>query len=119
MNEAVKNRELKETISKDYEWGFVSDVEQEFAPKGLNEDTVRFISAKDGTGIDDLLAEAVTIGEERKRRVDTGAIFARLERVERDAPRVRHSGPSAAGNTRSSGASHPPASLAASNQSES
>lgn len=30
----------------DYEWGFTSDVEQEFAPKGLNEDTVRFISAK-------------------------------------------------------------------------
>ncbi|HMA20948.1 MAG TPA: Fe-S cluster assembly protein SufB, partial [Gemmatimonadaceae bacterium] len=46
MNEAVKNRELKEKIAQDYEWGFVSDIEQEFAPKGLNEDTVRFISAK-------------------------------------------------------------------------
>ena len=45
MNETVQNRELKETIAKDYEWGFVSDVEQEFAPKGLSEDTVRFISA--------------------------------------------------------------------------
>ena len=32
--------------AKDYEWGFTSDIEQEFAPKGLNEDTVRFISAK-------------------------------------------------------------------------
>ena len=31
---------------QDYEWGFVSDIEQEFAPKGLSEDTVRFISAK-------------------------------------------------------------------------
>ncbi len=29
-----------------YEWGFSSDIEQEFAPKGLNEDIVRFISAK-------------------------------------------------------------------------
>ena len=29
-----------------YEWGFTSDIEQDFAPKGLNEDTVRFISAK-------------------------------------------------------------------------
>ncbi|MEM1132423.1 MAG: Fe-S cluster assembly protein SufB [Pseudomonadota bacterium] len=29
-----------------YEWGFSSDVEQELAPKGLNEDTVRYISAK-------------------------------------------------------------------------
>src|SRR3954467_1921064 len=46
MNEAVKNRELKERVDRDYEWGFVSDVEQEFAPKGLSEDTVRFISGK-------------------------------------------------------------------------
>src|SRR4029078_12656299 len=46
MNEAVKNKDLKERVDKDYEWGFVSDVEQEFAPKGLSEDTVRFISAK-------------------------------------------------------------------------
>jgi len=48
MNEAVKNRELRDKIAQDYEWGFVSDVEQEFAPKGLNEDTVRFISGKKG-----------------------------------------------------------------------
>ena len=31
-----------------YEHGFVTDVEQEFAPKGLSEDTIRFISAKKG-----------------------------------------------------------------------
>ncbi len=31
-----------------YKWGFSSDVEQDFAPKGLNEDTVRFISMKKG-----------------------------------------------------------------------
>ncbi|WP_379548555.1 Fe-S cluster assembly protein SufB [Qipengyuania sp. DSG2-2] len=30
----------------EYEHGWSSDIEQEFAPKGLNEDTVRFISAK-------------------------------------------------------------------------
>jgi Fe-S cluster assembly protein SufB len=29
-----------------YEWGFTTDIEQELAPKGLSEDTVRFISAK-------------------------------------------------------------------------
>src|SRR5437879_1867325 len=46
MNEAVKNQELRERVDRDYEWGFVSDVEQEFAPKGLSEDTVRFISGK-------------------------------------------------------------------------
>jgi Fe-S cluster assembly protein SufB len=32
--------------SEKYAAGFTTDVEQEFAPKGLNEDTVRFISAK-------------------------------------------------------------------------
>jgi len=29
-----------------YEWGFTTDIEQDFAPKGLSEETVRFISAK-------------------------------------------------------------------------
>jgi len=29
-----------------YKYGFDSDIKQEFAPKGLNEDIVRFISAK-------------------------------------------------------------------------
>ena len=32
--------------ASNYEWGFTSDIEQDFAPKGLSEDTVRFISAK-------------------------------------------------------------------------
>ena len=31
-----------------YKWGFNSDIETDFAPKGLSEDTVRFISAKKG-----------------------------------------------------------------------
>ena len=31
-----------------YKHGFVSDIEQEFAPKGLNADIVRFISEKKG-----------------------------------------------------------------------
>ena len=39
------NKELKETIG-DYAYGFSTDIESEFAPKGLNEDIVRFISAK-------------------------------------------------------------------------
>ncbi|MCI1272602.1 MAG: Fe-S cluster assembly protein SufB, partial [Sphingobium sp.] len=30
----------------DYEHGWSSDIEQEYGPKGLSEDTVRFISAK-------------------------------------------------------------------------
>ena len=31
---------------KKYKYGFVTDIESDFAPKGLNEDIVRFISAK-------------------------------------------------------------------------
>ncbi len=48
MSEVVTNKQARDAIAKDYEWGFVSDVEQDFAPKGLDEDTVRFISAKKG-----------------------------------------------------------------------
>jgi Fe-S cluster assembly protein SufB len=44
----VRNREAQAAADRasTYEWGFSSDIEQEFAPKGLSEDTVRFISAK-------------------------------------------------------------------------
>jgi Fe-S cluster assembly protein SufB len=40
------NKELKEFASKEYKYGFTTDIEMDMAPKGLNEDTVRFISAK-------------------------------------------------------------------------
>jgi len=48
MSAPVKNADALAAAKRasDYEWGFTSDVEQEFAPKGLSEDTVRFISAK-------------------------------------------------------------------------
>jgi Fe-S cluster assembly protein SufB len=44
----IRNREAQEAADRasTYEWGFSSDIEQEFAPKGLSEDTVRYISAK-------------------------------------------------------------------------
>jgi Fe-S cluster assembly protein SufB len=44
----VRNREAQDAADRaaTYEWGFTSDIEQDFAPKGLSEDTVRFISAK-------------------------------------------------------------------------
>ena len=35
-------------IESDYKWGFVTDIEEDRAPKGLNEDIVRLISAKKG-----------------------------------------------------------------------
>ena len=44
----VRNREAQDAVDRasTYEWGFSSDIEQDFAPKGLSEETVRFISAK-------------------------------------------------------------------------
>ncbi|MFP5456951.1 MAG: Fe-S cluster assembly protein SufB [Alphaproteobacteria bacterium] len=44
----VRNKAAHEAAERasNYEWGFTSEIEQDFAPKGLSEDTVRFISAK-------------------------------------------------------------------------
>ena len=40
------NNILNEITSKEYEYGFVTDISTEFIPKGLNEETVRLISQK-------------------------------------------------------------------------
>ena len=43
------NQETRQQVDEatgDYKYGFSTDIESEFAPKGLNEDIVRFISAK-------------------------------------------------------------------------
>ncbi|MEP7169909.1 MAG: Fe-S cluster assembly protein SufB, partial [Bacteroidota bacterium] len=37
---------IEEAVLSDYKWGFISDIESDNAPIGLDEDTVRFISAK-------------------------------------------------------------------------
>lgn len=37
---------LKEVTSSEYKYGFVTDIASDKAPKGLNEDIIRFISAK-------------------------------------------------------------------------
>lgn len=37
---------LEETVAKEYEYGFVTDIETELIPKGLNEDIIRLISKK-------------------------------------------------------------------------
>jgi Fe-S cluster assembly protein SufB len=42
------NEELKELTSKEYKEGFVTDIEQEYVPKGLSEDIVRMISERKG-----------------------------------------------------------------------
>jgi|TARA_B110000090_G_scaffold154865_1_gene170055 Fe-S cluster assembly protein SufB len=40
------NEVLEQKINTDYKYGFVTDIEADSAPKGLNEDIIRFISAK-------------------------------------------------------------------------
>lgn len=42
--ESDPNKIIGEVTQSDYKYGFVTDIETEYAPKGLNEDTVRFIS---------------------------------------------------------------------------
>ena len=37
---------IHDTVNSEYKYGFVSDLEADEAPKGLDESTVRFISAK-------------------------------------------------------------------------
>ncbi|MCO5249215.1 MAG: Fe-S cluster assembly protein SufB [Chitinophagales bacterium] len=46
MNET--DQILENIGTTEYKYGFVTDIEQEFAPKGLNEDIIRFISEKKG-----------------------------------------------------------------------
>jgi Fe-S cluster assembly protein SufB len=43
---ADKDNILEELTQSEYKYGFISDIEADSAPKGLNEDIVRFISAK-------------------------------------------------------------------------
>ena len=43
-----ENTIIDEAISQDYKYGFVTDIEQETIPPGLNEDVIRIISAKKG-----------------------------------------------------------------------
>jgi Fe-S cluster assembly protein SufB len=37
---------IRDLAQQDYKWGFVTDIEHEQVPKGLNEDIIRIISAK-------------------------------------------------------------------------
>jgi Fe-S cluster assembly protein SufB len=45
---AIETREKVAELGDKYKYGFVTDIEMERAPKGLNEDTVRYVSAKKG-----------------------------------------------------------------------
>ncbi|RMG79424.1 MAG: Fe-S cluster assembly protein SufB [Bacteroidetes bacterium] len=43
---AYTEHDLKKDLKKEYKYGFVTKIESEKAPKGLNEDIIRFISQK-------------------------------------------------------------------------
>src|ERR1700678_1846931 len=45
---ALETKQQVAELGEKYKYGFVTDIEMERAPKGLNEDTVRYISAKKG-----------------------------------------------------------------------
>ena len=46
MVSTLETRQAVEEVAGDYKYGFVTDIEMVKAPKGLNEDVIRFISAK-------------------------------------------------------------------------
>ena len=48
MSIAAETKQQVAEIGEKYKYGFVTDIEMDMAPKGLSEDTVRFISAKKG-----------------------------------------------------------------------
>ena len=46
MSVVTKQQARRTLAGQKYKYGFVTDIESDVAPKGLSEDTVRFISAK-------------------------------------------------------------------------
>lgn len=43
---STEQETIEQFTKSEYKWGFTTDIEEELAPKGLTEDTVRLISAK-------------------------------------------------------------------------
>ena len=43
---STETNTIEELANREYKWGFVTDIEADTAPRGLNEEIVRFISAK-------------------------------------------------------------------------
>jgi Fe-S cluster assembly protein SufB len=42
----TETNDIQELANREYKYGFVTDIESDTAPRGLNEDTIRFIAAK-------------------------------------------------------------------------
>ncbi|MGB6649448.1 MAG: Fe-S cluster assembly protein SufB, partial [Bacteroidota bacterium] len=45
---STDNNSLEALANKEYKYGFVTEIESETAPRGLDESTIRFISEKKG-----------------------------------------------------------------------
>jgi len=45
---STTNTTIQDLTNQDYKWGFITSIEEDKLPKGLNEDVVRLISAKKG-----------------------------------------------------------------------
>ncbi len=43
---STETNTIEQLANQEYKWGFVTDIEADTAPRGLNEDIIRFISAK-------------------------------------------------------------------------
>ena len=48
MSSAADTKNTVAALGEKYKYGFVTEIETERAPKGLSEDTVRYISARKG-----------------------------------------------------------------------
>ena len=101
------NATVQEISSREYPYGFVTDLEADTAPRGLNEDVIRMISAKKNepsslgeqerlTGVAvDAMVDPVSVGTTfkttfKKKLAEVGVIFCSFsEAVEGHSPRGR------------------------------
>ncbi|MDB5331488.1 MAG: Iron-regulated transporter rane component SufB, partial [Phycisphaerales bacterium] len=44
----TETSEIETLANREYKWGFITDIEADAAPAGLNEEIIRFISLKKG-----------------------------------------------------------------------
>src|SRR6476660_9420537 len=42
----TETTDIQDLANREYKWGFITDIEADSAPMGLNEEIIRFISAK-------------------------------------------------------------------------
>src|SRR6185295_12856324 len=42
----TETTEIQDLANREYQWGFITDIEADSAPPGLNEEIIRFISLK-------------------------------------------------------------------------